>query len=250
MFGFYGMPHAVSGPVPDSGEGEKPEVPGRDGRGGRTATPLSWLRMGSSSGEGSTPERRPGLKETLLERGAFDLRKAADVIYAVDRSTGMRCGLFYGDPEIEFLPIDPDRPFTWPAIVDYRVDREIDNLDSLAGAVELVKGSCCFVGDLRKRLKEPWLLEDLRIADIVYAVDSWSGERCGLFYGDPETESLPIYDQQPWKAPAVLEITVNHWSDDLEVLAEAVRSIKGFCCYPPDEVETGGAGVRSDPEIP
>lgn len=250
MYSSYGRPRAAAGPVPDSGEGEKPKVPGGDGRAGRTPTFFPWLPVESSSVKGSAPGRRPGFTESLLERANIEILKAGDVIYAVDRSTGMRCGLFYGDPETEFLPIDPDRPFTWPAIVDYWVDRETGDLDSLAGAVELVKGSCCFVGDLRKRLKEPWLLEDLRIADIVYAVDSWSGERCGLFYGDPETESLPIYDQQPWKAPAVLEITVNHWSDDLEVLAEAVRSIKGFCCYPPDEEETGGAGVRPDPEIP
>jgi hypothetical protein len=249
MYHYYGSRHAGSLPVGD-GEGvEKPDLPDRDGRGRRSATLFPWIPVGSSSGQVSAPRRRPGLWERLLEPGGFDLVKAADVIYAVDRSTGERCGLFYGDPERESLPIDPDRPSTWPAIVEFPVDRETGDLDSLAGAVELIKGGCCFVGDLRKRLKDRRFREDLWIAEIVYAVDSWTGERCALLYGDPSTESLPIYRLEPLKAPAVLEVTVNHASDDLEVLAKAVWSIKGFCCYPPEEGETGGADARRDPEI-
>jgi hypothetical protein len=249
MYRYDGGRHAGSLPVRD-GEGvEKPELPDRDGRRRSSASLFPRIPVGSSSGQVSAPGRRRGLSERLLEPGGFDLVKAADVIYAVDRSTGKRCGLFYGDPERESLPIDPDRPFSWPAIVEFPVDRETGDLDALAGAVQLIKGGCCFVGDLRKRLKDRWFREDLCIAEIVYAVDSWTGERCALLYGDPSTESLPIYRLEPLKAPAVLEIAVNHASDDLEVLAEAVRSIKGYCCYPPEEREMGAADARRDPEI-
>ena len=158
--------------------------------------------------------------------------KAAELIYAVNAATGERCGLFYGDPAIESLPLDPDDPFSWPAVVEFPVDRETDNLESLAGAVRGYKGSSSFVADLRKVLREPEMVENLMRSDLIYAVNAATGERCGLFYGDPAIESLPIYRLEWSLAPAVMEVYVNPLSDDREVLAEAVRDIKGSCRYP------------------
>jgi hypothetical protein len=117
------------------------------------------------------------------------------------------------------------------------VDRETDDLQVEADWVELIKVSCCCAGDIRKLLEKSWARFEVRIADLIYAVDSWTGERCGLFYGDPATESLPIYDLMPWKRPCVLEIGVNHASDDMEILAQAVWDIKGCCSYPAEEDE-------------
>ena len=171
----------------------------------------------------------------LREHMLWDVLKAADVIYAVDGATDERCGLFYGDPAIESLPIDLRTPGTTPLVVEIPVDRASDDRANLAGAVWVVKGSCCYTGDLRETLNEPGVVEDLSDADIIYAVDSWTGERCGLFYGDPATEPLPGNRLEFWEAPVVLEIVVNRGSDDLAVLAEAVRFIKGSCCYSTDE---------------
>jgi hypothetical protein len=114
------------------------------------------------------------------------------------------------------------------------VDRESEELETLAEWVELVKGSCSFAGDIRRFLEQPESVESLEAADLIYAVDGATGERCGLFYGDPATESLPIHQLKPWLAPAVMEVPVNTLSDDREVLAKAVRSIKGSCSYAPD----------------
>jgi hypothetical protein len=94
------------------------------------------------------------------------------------------------------------------------------------------------VGDIRKLLAKSWARFELQIADLIYAVDSWTGERCGLFYGDPATESLPIYDLMPWKRPCVMEIGASHACDNGEILAEAVWDIKGWCSDPADEDET------------
>jgi hypothetical protein len=185
----------------------------------------------------------------LREQKLWDVLEAADLIYAVDGATGERCGWFYGDPAIESLPIDPRTPGTAPLVVEIPVDRASDDRANLAGAVWGTKGSCCYTGDLRETLSEPTVVEDLRNADIIYAVDGRTDERCGWFYGDPATESLPIYDLEPWRAPAVVVVKVNPWSDDREVLAEAVWRIKGSCCYPPDEVKSCGADARSDPEF-
>ena len=58
--------------------------------------------------------------------------------------------------------------------MEFAVDRETDDLDSLAAMVELLKGSCPFVADLRKVLREPGMVE-ARGCRIIYAVDAATG---------------------------------------------------------------------------
>ena len=53
------------------------------------------------SGDRATPAPRPGIDERLGDWAEQAYLKAAEVVYAVDATTGRRCGLFYGDPEIE-----------------------------------------------------------------------------------------------------------------------------------------------------
>jgi hypothetical protein len=98
--------------------------------------------------------------------------------------------------------------------------------------------------DLNERLSERWAMDSMESADVIYAVDGAAGERCGLFYGDPATQSLPIDHLQPWRAPAVLEVFVNALSGDREVLAQAVQDNEGSGFYPVDEEETGSADGR------
>ena len=75
-------------------------------------------------------------------------------------------------------------------------------------------------------------VEDLRNADIIYAIDYVTDERLALLYGDPATESLPTYYLRPWEAPCVMGYRVIAGSGDLVLLIEAVRDIKGSCLYP------------------
>ena len=88
---------------------------------------------------------------------------------------------------------------------------------------------------LDERLRVPGVRDLLKGADVIDAVDAETGERCGLFHGDPATESLPIDHLEPWRRPAVVEVLVNALSDDREVLAEVVWDIKGSCTYPAGE---------------
>jgi hypothetical protein len=182
----------------------------------------------------AAPAPRPGLDEWLGDFANRESLKVADVVYAVDATTGQRCGLFFGDPEIEWQPIDPNDPFSWPAVVEVPVDRDGGDLETLAGWLEVTRGSCSFVADLRKELEDPEMVEGLANADLIYAVDGATGERCGLFFGDPEIEARPIPAVRPWLRPKVMEVRVNPLSDDREVLAEAVFGIKGECTYAMD----------------
>jgi hypothetical protein len=59
--------------------------------------------------------------------------------------------LLFGDPEIEAVPLDPDRPWTWPAVVEVKVDLETDDMEQLVGAVWRAKGWCCYQTD-----EGPW----------------------------------------------------------------------------------------------
>jgi hypothetical protein len=175
------------------------------------------------------------LRKVLKEPEMVEDLRNADIIYAVDGATRERCGLFYGDPATESLPIYPLQPWRAPAVLEVRVNALSDDREILADAVFDIKGSCRYETDIRKVLGDPENVADVSNADIICAVDRATGERCGLFYGDPATESLPIYRLQPLQKPAVLEFYVNPLSDDREVLAEAVRDIKGSCCYPAEE---------------
>jgi hypothetical protein len=188
--------------------------------------------------------RRPSLRDRIGGEWTFLVLKLADVIYAVDIDTHERCGLFYGDPELEWLPVANPTPWTVPAVLEVPVDRYSNELETLAEMIRFVKGSCSFVGDLRKELQKRETVADLRAADIIYAVDGETDERCGLFYGDPATESLPIDPLRPWLEPAVMEVRVNALSDDREVLANAVFKIKGSRCYATDLRK-----VLRDPEV-
>jgi hypothetical protein len=217
MFCYYPR-RGVPTPAPDPGAAPNVPIP--------TGLPAS-----PSSGR-SGERREESLRQVLRRDWAIREVQAAELIDAVDAATGRRCGLFYGDPAIESRPIHPSRPWDRPPVLEVRVDREGDDCAILAAAVERIKGSCHFVADLRKILSEPATVGNLRRSDLSFAVDAATGERCGLFYGDPATESLPIYHLEPWRQPAVLEVYVDPLSDDRAVLASAVREIKGSCCDP------------------
>ncbi len=184
---------------------------------------------------GSPPiePREDSLREILKkESGVLEVR-LADVIYAVDEETNERRWLIYGDPDLAAQPIDPFRPFDWPFILDVRVDRDGDDFEVLAQAVRNIKGSCHYLGELWEVLENPEVISDLQDAAIVYAVDYLTGRRCGLYFGDPAMESLPRPEPLPWDSPFLLEFCLHNDNDEPEMLAEAVRRIKGSCTYRP-----------------
>ena len=80
--------------------------------------------------------------------------------------------------------------------------------------------------DLREILRQDWAVLELQIAEIIYAVDRATGDRCGLFYGDPTLELEPIDPFWPWKKAAVLEVRVDRDRDDRQVLVEAVERVR------------------------
>jgi hypothetical protein len=153
--------------------------------------------------------------------------RSADIINAVDQSTDERCGLFCGDLALASLPIHVLPPGPGPGVLEVRVDRKSDDREVLAQAVRRIKGRCCYAGDLRETLADPTERQFLRSADIIYAVDGATGQRCAVVYGDPETESVARIPHMPWTMPAVVQVRVNRGTDDLAVLAAAVRDIKG-----------------------
>jgi hypothetical protein len=115
--------------------------------------------------------------------------------------------------------------------MEIQVNALSDDREVLAKAVRRIKGSCCYATDLRKVLRDPEFVEELSDADIIYAVERATGGRCGLFFGDPANEGVPIHPLQPSFKHSVMEVIVDPLSDDREVLAEAVREIKGSRCY-------------------
>jgi hypothetical protein len=74
----------------------------------------------------------------------------------------------------------------------------------------------------------------VNVADLIYAIDVATGERCGLLYGDPEIESLPRDPLSPWTWPVIMEFSVDLETDDMEHVVRAVWDIKCWCCYPID----------------
>ena len=164
---------------------------------------------------------------------------------------GERCGLFFGDPAMESPPVDPNRPWTWLAVAEFAVDLETDDLDSLAAMVELLKGSCTLRGE---HPEDPQGTRDgggRQDAEIIYAVDAATGDRCGVIYGDPAGEMIPAYGFDNWRKPCVLEVRVNPLSDDREVLAEAILYLQGFVLLPdgrggPGEMTLGPILIAPD----
>lgn len=167
----------------------------------------------------------------------------ADVIDAVEAATGERGRLFHGDHEVATRPVHPLSDRDRPAVLDVRVDRAGDDLEVLAEAVERVKGSCHDVGQLEQLLEDPQVLVAPGDSGIVHAVDDLKGERCGLSFGDPATEWLPLYDRMPSPGPLVSGFRVHREADDRELLAAAVRRIDGSCA---DRADTSGTRAAGD----
>ncbi len=101
-----------------------------------------------------SPGVRPGSKPRgkmadHLKQGSTQIEvNIADVIYAVDAAKDDRCWLLFGDPEIESLPSDPDRPTKWPFVARFEVDLETDDIEHLVWAVWYQRGWCYYSSDV------------------------------------------------------------------------------------------------------
>jgi hypothetical protein len=157
--------------------------------------------------------RFPGLDKRLGERWTRALVEAADIIDAVDSSTGRTCRVLHGDPATESRPVDLAGPWTPPTVVKFWVDRRTDELESLVRVVRRIKGSYRFVKDLRDILGEPEAVADPRSTDLI---DGGMADCVVLSYIDPATGSVPISRLEPWLAPAVTRVQIHPLGDDLD----------------------------------
>jgi hypothetical protein len=208
---------------------------------GEHRNPAAMLAAARKSMEGWTapprparPARRPRLsplEEALDSPDSFILLPTADVVYATDASTGRRFAVFYGRPADVGVRPNLLRPWVDPAWVEFPVDRDKDDPRRLAKKVRYHKGSCLFAEDLWRMLRDPFIVGALEFADLIFAVDKQTGERCDLFYGDPATEPKANRLHHPCRYSPVVSIKVNLLSDDRDLLAQAVRRAKGSCCY-------------------
>jgi hypothetical protein len=80
----------------------------------------------------------------------------------------------------------------------------------------------------REQVLDPEIQHLLKIAHVIHGVNKWTGERCGVFYGEGVLERLTPLERQ---FRCVIEINLDPDSDDDRVLAKLVYDIKFSCCY-------------------
>jgi hypothetical protein len=86
-------------------------------------------------------------------------------------------------------------------------------------------------GNLKARLNDRNLRESIAEADFIMGVNPRTGESVGLFYRVAQFRRIEI--SEPTETAEVLSLEVDPESDDVDVLCEMVRAIKGSHCFSP-----------------
>jgi hypothetical protein len=86
-------------------------------------------------------------------------------------------------------------------------------------------------GNLKVRLNDRDLRDSITEADFIMGVNPRTGESAGLFYSVAQFRRIERSD--PTETAEVLSLEVDPETDDVDVLCEMVKAIKGSHCFSP-----------------